>query len=79
MRSLHMNWPVRCGICALILTTDLEVSDARGKDDVFVVYRVAKSHRIPYLYMSFSAKGPGRAATERFSAQLPRAHWIGPE
>jgi len=22
---------------------------------------------------------PGRAATERFSAQLPRAHWIGPE
>jgi len=21
----------------------------------------------------------GRAATERFSAQLPRAHWIGPE
>ena len=25
------------------------------------------------------AKTPGRAATERFSAQLPRAHWIGPE
>jgi len=25
------------------------------------------------------AKTQGRAATERFSAQLPRAHWIGPE
>jgi len=23
--------------------------------------------------------GPGRAATERFIAQLPRAHWIGPK
>jgi len=24
-------------------------------------------------------KSPGRTATERFSTQLPRAHWIGPE
>jgi len=25
------------------------------------------------------ARGPGRAAMERFCAQLPRAHWSGPE
>jgi len=25
------------------------------------------------------ARVQGRAATERFSVQLPRAHWIGPE
>jgi len=27
----------------------------------------------------FPQKSPGRAATERFSAQVPRTHWIGPE
>jgi len=29
--------------------------------------------------MTKDAREPGRAATDRFSAQLPRANWIGQE
>jgi len=48
------------------------------KEKKYKDFLVPKKKPIPGR-MAQTRRAGGRAATERFSAQLPRAHWNGPE